>query len=585
MVFRFTLPLLLAYAVSGQPQITPACRVQARNFLQPFNDTGIICAAELMQLFSETNTQGFSETQVKCIGEPGLRTCYGLSDPVETTGVNLTDSVNDCSLCAPPPSTNRTGCQDLLDSLAQDIMTSPRACTVPMNADRDSIGSDLSQIVLLRFQLDIKCSGVSFTSPVINGEMATLKQLTQCQCGATVCPPGIYCAENELPVFCPEGYFCPDFGGDKIKCRENHYCPEGSIKEVECRGTTCSEGSSRQWEFVPFLLTMIFVPLLLVAINFSFSRYENWIYRDEDDENEEDGVEMEKIDKMNKNASGLISVPNPSKPSLPNDPSVDTFGSVTESKGLKSNKGSLKNNSVAPPLKTNETPPLRCTLDIKFQNLGLRVPAPKGCCGPKKNVGIPLDDEGMVTRLDSVSGHFETGTLTAVMGPSGSGKSTFLNVLCGKLEHTSGTVWVNGVEAELPQYKQSIGFVPQNDIVESQLLVREALQFSANIRLANKSADEREDVVNSTLKKLGLWHIRNSVVGDEYRRGISGGEKKRVNIGVELVAEPSALFLDEPTTGLDATASLKVAQILRKLAIESKMTICAVIHQPRPLMG
>ena len=84
---------------------------------------------------------------------------------------------------------------------------------------------------------------------------------------------------------------------------------------------------------------------------------------------------------------------------------------------------------------------------------------------------------------------------------------------------------------KLTKFRKRIGFVPQNDIVDDALLVSEALQFSANIRL-NKSKEEREEVVKHTLKVLGLWHVRDSIIGDQYVRGISGGEKKRVNIGI-----------------------------------------------------
>lgn len=128
-----------------------------------------------------------------------------------------------------------------------------------------------------------------------------------------------------------------------------------------------------------------------------------------------------------------------------------------------------------------------------------------------------------------------------------------------------------------------VGYVPQDDIVEVQLTVKEALTHSANTRLALPLRD-RADKVNSILLGLGLWAVQHSVIGggDSTGQGVSGGEKKRVNIGMELVANPSVLLLDEPTTGLDATAAQDVIRCLSRMAKSRGMTVCAVLHQPRP---
>ena len=120
-------------------------------------------------------------------------------------------------------------------------------------------------------------------------------------------------------------------------------------------------------------------------------------------------------------------------------------------------------------------------------------------------------------------------------------------MLSGKAIKTSGQIYVNGEPVnDLSRWKKLVGFVPQEDVMIRQLTVRDNMEFSANIRLGvEMSASERKKVVNDTLVALGIDHVQHSVIGDERQRGVSGGQRKRVNIGIELVALPKVLFLDE----------------------------------------
>ncbi|CAE7389152.1 ABCG24 [Symbiodinium microadriaticum] len=114
-----------------------------------------------------------------------------------------------------------------------------------------------------------------------------------------------------------------------------------------------------------------------------------------------------------------------------------------------------------------------------------------------------------------------------------------------------------------------------------QLTVRDNISFSAAYRLpVEMTAAQKEDVVNQTLLSLGIDHVQHSLIGDERERGISGGQRKRVNIGIELVALPKVLFLDEPTSGLDSTSSAVLARQLKDIATRQNVTIASVIHQP-----
>lgn len=153
--------------------------------------------------------------------------------------------------------------------------------------------------------------------------------------------------------------------------------------------------------------------------------------------------------------------------------------------------------------------------------------------------------------LDSVSGHFPSGSMVALMGPSGSGKTSFMNALASRGSYgiTTGSVVLNGAQGiNIGTYPRLTGFVPQDDIMHDGLSVYDNLSFSAHLRLPSTMTDEQKyNIIEDTLQLIGLDSVRNSVVGSPEKRGISGGQKKRLNIGIELVAYPRILFLDEPT--------------------------------------
>ncbi|KAG6478679.1 hypothetical protein ZIOFF_062123 [Zingiber officinale] len=184
--------------------------------------------------------------------------------------------------------------------------------------------------------------------------------------------------------------------------------------------------------------------------------------------------------------------------------------------------------------------------------------------------------------LKSVTGKFIPGHVTAIMGPSGAGKTTFLTALAGKISgcQTTGSVLINGKVEPIQSYKKIIGFVPQDDIVHGNLTVEENLWFSANCRLsAEMPKVNKVLIVERTIESLGLQAVRSSLVGTVEKRGISGGQRKRVNVGLEMVMEPSLLILDEPTSGLDSTSSLLLMRALRREALEG-VNISMVVHQP-----
>jgi len=207
-------------------------------------------------------------------------------------------------------------------------------------------------------------------------------------------------------------------------------------------------------------------------------------------------------------------------------------------------------------------------LDVTFENLCLTVTV------GNKEVNV----------VDDVSGRLRSNTMTAVMGGSGSGKSSLLNALCGRAFYgkVTGTVKINGHESKIEEHKPVIGFVPQEDIVYPDLTVRENLIYSGRLQLpAGTSEQEIAELADATMASLGLSRIANSLVGDARRRGVSGGEKKRVNVGLELMKRPKILFLDEPTSGLDSRSAFVVMESLKRLVTTQGMTVATVIHQPR----
>eukprot|EP00118_Oscarella_pearsei_P028305 m.1844 g.1844 ORF g.1844 m.1844 type:complete len:634 (+) comp7956_c0_seq1:221-2122(+) len=183
--------------------------------------------------------------------------------------------------------------------------------------------------------------------------------------------------------------------------------------------------------------------------------------------------------------------------------------------------------------------------------------------------------------LHGVSGIMKPG-MNAILGPTGSGKTTLLDILAGRKSSGSltGQVLVNG--RPLPaDFKCMSGYVIQDDIVMGTLSVLENLLFSAALRLPQSvSKREKRSRVEMVINELGLQDVANSKIGTELIRGISGGERKRTNIGMELIISPSVLFLDEPTTGLDAYTAVSVMQLLQQLSRRGT-TVIFSIHQPR----
>jgi ABC-type multidrug transport system ATPase subunit len=183
--------------------------------------------------------------------------------------------------------------------------------------------------------------------------------------------------------------------------------------------------------------------------------------------------------------------------------------------------------------------------------------------------------------LHALSFKEESGRLIGIMGASGAGKSTLLNVLNGSAPPSSGEILINGINifTEKEKIEGIIGHVSQDDLLVEELTVYQNLYYNAKLCFDNYSESQIVETVNHTLENLGLFEIKDIQVGSPLNKKISGGQRKRLNIALELIREPAVLFLDEPTSGLSSRDSENILDLLKELSLKGKL-VFVVIHQP-----
>lgn len=184
--------------------------------------------------------------------------------------------------------------------------------------------------------------------------------------------------------------------------------------------------------------------------------------------------------------------------------------------------------------------------------------------------------------LDNVLGSLKPGEIMALMGPSGSGKTTLLNILAHRKVPTHGSldgeVLINNNPTTRSLIKEVSAYVEQEDSLIGSLTVKETVDFNA--RLAGIPKAYRRELVEETIRSLGLKEQSGLQVGTPLQKGISGGQKRRLSIASQMVSKPSILFLDEPTSGLDSVASKEVISMIKRVAEEENMIVICSIHQP-----
>ncbi|ROW02020.1 hypothetical protein VPNG_07633 [Cytospora leucostoma] len=380
------------------------------------------------------------------------------------------------------------------------------------------------------------------------------------------------------PVVCQGGFYCPD-GGSKIKCPAGSYCQPGSAQPTSCSAvSSCPAGSVSQRFYLPLVfLIIIDVCLILgmVLLRLRKRLKKNAAsHVDAVKDVPSPGLRRKVTQRIAEYNSAL---PDESEPwdqeasLLSADPGLNRANTGFRA-ALEMERGQGiqdLDDDLSHELKTFVQSMKKATdashLGLSFRYSDLKF-QPKGMSRPI---------------LQNVTGSIDRGSLTAVMGGSGAGKSTFVNVLMGKTTNTGGVVMVNDAPDRIKRYKKLIGYVPQDDIVLAELTVYENILHSARIRLPRTWKDsDIQAHVNSVIDCLELSHVRDSLVGSVGKPVISGGQRKRVSIGMELAAAPMAIFLDEPTSGLDATAASSIMKTLKAIA-RLGISVIVIIHQPR----
>ncbi|KAF9585246.1 hypothetical protein BGW38_003236 [Lunasporangiospora selenospora] len=293
------------------------------------------------------------------------------------------------------------------------------------------------------------------------------------------------------------------------------------------------------------------------------SNHENLLSTDEPDTQKDDDDDE---DSRDGSKDGSKSPRNGSNPNIHiTDPNLSTSELTIKEAVIQVDSENSEATVLETQVKKRRSTKVTQTFDIEFERLSLTL-----------SNGTSI--------LQNVSGMLRSGRTCAIMGPSGSGKTTLINLLTSKVNKDEGRILINSQEEDLIHYRKLIGFVPQEDVMLRELTVHDVLLHSAYMRLpADLAKSEMTEKVLEIIDFLGLNNVMDSVVGDAERRGISGGQRKRVNIGMELVTDPSILFLDEPTSGLDSSTSGDVCKLLKAVARRKGLTIAAVIHSPSPI--
>jgi ABC-type multidrug transport system ATPase subunit len=383
--------------------------------------------------------------------------------------------------------------------------------------------ADSASMQVLRYQSELLCSSQDTFNMTVSSAgnidgILDMRSLMQCgTCAVLPCFSGQLCDGSGDAIMCPEGYYCPTTL-EKIICPKGYFCPLGSLEPLPCDGNAA--GSC---EVEGSARAVTWIPLLISLLILSV----------------------------------LSTIPVVSK--IIQDWQRNERTSPMKSKSRLFKSIPLLQDEIS--FNTNSSP-----VSIQFDNIKLVT--------------------GKTTRISDVSGHIRPGRFTAIIGGSGAGKTSLMNVILGREARTAGEVSYQSDDfaGKIPRHllPRIVAFVPQNDVYLREMTVYELISHSARWRLPTSlTSDKIAERVEEVLDQLQLQHLRDVQVGGQQGSStLSPGDKKKVNIALELVAGPNVLFLDEPTTGIDSSSALNVATIVRNLA-RTGLTCVAVIHQPR----
>ncbi|KAJ3201040.1 hypothetical protein HDU67_001638, partial [Dinochytrium kinnereticum] len=307
--------------------------------------------------------------------------------------------------------------------------------------------------------------------------------------GVSCMPQGRY-----EPIPCITGNYCPN-PRTILPCPPGHFCPRGTVKPIKCQFLSlCPAGTTIQAHY-GLLLIMLSIDVLIALVLF-FKRIR----------------ELKRA----------------------NQPLYSIFPSFIVARFSRQQEKRQRNDPAGTALKIRDETFVDMNEAIKVETRVTKlVDGVREALGKDLRMDFSFSDLSLrlpsgVTVLQGVSGEIKAGRMTAIMGPSGAGKTTFMNVLMGKVTRTGGELRINGVAAEMQKYKKIIGYVPQEDIMLRELTVRENITYSARVRLPGSwSSSKVAEHVDHVIDALSLKSVAESQIGDDFSRGISGGQRKR----------------------------------------------------------
>lgn len=199
------------------------------------------------------------------------------------------------------------------------------------------------------------------------------------------------------------------------------------------------------------------------------------------------------------------------------------------------------------------------------------------------NLSYTIPPNDILKNIDAI---FQPGRLSVIVGPSGSGKTTFLSLMAGIAGNMpanarlSGEILMNGTVVDAEKIRKIVGFVFQDDVILETMTVAEAIDMSIRLRVGGLNETQKDALLQRMLDVSQLQKAKDTKIGSPMKKGISGGERKRTAIAMELVSNPSVLLLDEPTSGLDTYTAYRITALLKRLAKRHGRTVIATLHQP-----
>lgn len=246
-----------------------------------------------------------------------------------------------------------------------------------------------------------------------------------------------------------------------------------------------------------------------------------------------------------------------------------------------------KKNRIGGEDEADKSESLEETLNKESPRMILELPINISISDTNVSVKSGLFGKTKIQLLHDINADFLANKVNVIMGPSGSGKTTLLNYLSNRSKvHFTGSIDLNSCQEILRRDLSKIsGYVTQQDnSLIAKLTVRETLFYQAHLRLPVEQHPEIPRIVAAMIRSTGLTDCAETLIGDEYAKGISGGEKRRVSIAIQLLSKPKVLFLDEPTSGLDSTTACTILALLADLAVTNCTTVVMTIHQPHQEM-